>query len=265
MNSACWSTNFSMSQGHATRSTRGCSRVIHFIGCRLRPVYPPTRSGSIPGSPAAAVDDLRRGALANDLQRRRRPVVRRLVPDGDRPDGRVLRRNAERLAEAGLIEDPEEHRAEPGVDGGLQDEERGHPDVDVPVRHRPPLLVTIDPAFVGEAVARQVVARVREADDDRRRVEHARPAELRASRGCHRRVPVALRLLLSVEDEERPALAEPRRWRALRVRDDPLEHLWIDRPVLERAHHLPLADDILEFHTPTMYEWRSQGASRSSK
>src|SRR5882762_7408031 len=31
MNSACLSTNFSISQGHATRSTRGCSRVIHFI------------------------------------------------------------------------------------------------------------------------------------------------------------------------------------------------------------------------------------------
>src|SRR2546426_880749 len=31
MNSACLSTNFSISQGHATRSTLGCSRVIHFI------------------------------------------------------------------------------------------------------------------------------------------------------------------------------------------------------------------------------------------
>src|SRR5205814_10128950 len=30
MNSASLSTNFSMSHGHATRSTRGCSRVIHF-------------------------------------------------------------------------------------------------------------------------------------------------------------------------------------------------------------------------------------------
>src|SRR5436190_9161677 len=31
MNSADLSTNFSMSHGHATRSTRGCSRVIHFM------------------------------------------------------------------------------------------------------------------------------------------------------------------------------------------------------------------------------------------
>src|SRR5436190_16319970 len=31
MNSASLSTNFSMSHGHATRSTRGCSRVIHFM------------------------------------------------------------------------------------------------------------------------------------------------------------------------------------------------------------------------------------------
>src|SRR6266571_9265454 len=33
MNSACLSTKRSMSQGQATRSTRGCSRVIHFILC----------------------------------------------------------------------------------------------------------------------------------------------------------------------------------------------------------------------------------------
>src|SRR5437763_12005867 len=48
MNSACLSMNFSMSHGHATRSTRGCSRVIHFIDCLRGPVYRPTREGSIP-------------------------------------------------------------------------------------------------------------------------------------------------------------------------------------------------------------------------
>src|SRR5881296_3733860 len=31
MNSACLSTNLSISQGQATLSTRGCSRVIHFM------------------------------------------------------------------------------------------------------------------------------------------------------------------------------------------------------------------------------------------
>src|SRR5437773_9909456 len=31
MNSACLSTNLSISHGHATLSTRGCSRVIHFM------------------------------------------------------------------------------------------------------------------------------------------------------------------------------------------------------------------------------------------
>src|SRR5213594_4925658 len=36
MNSACLSTNRSMSQGQATRSTRGCSRVIHFIAVLQR-------------------------------------------------------------------------------------------------------------------------------------------------------------------------------------------------------------------------------------
>src|SRR5438093_11524832 len=41
MNSACLSTNFSMSHGHATRSTRGCSRVIHFM-----PLYLSSRAQS---------------------------------------------------------------------------------------------------------------------------------------------------------------------------------------------------------------------------
>src|SRR5258706_7427531 len=42
-NSADLSTNFSMSHGQATRSTRGCSRVIHFIVS-----YPPGRNDGAP-------------------------------------------------------------------------------------------------------------------------------------------------------------------------------------------------------------------------
>src|SRR6266511_3037733 len=43
MNSACLSTNFSTSQGQATRSTRGCSRVIHFISFLLEFLRTPHR------------------------------------------------------------------------------------------------------------------------------------------------------------------------------------------------------------------------------
>src|SRR2546428_9869155 len=45
MNSACLSTNLSISHGQATLSTRGCSRVIHFIV--VLPKTPAAAIGSI--------------------------------------------------------------------------------------------------------------------------------------------------------------------------------------------------------------------------
>src|SRR2546427_6318752 len=45
MNSACLSTNLSISHGQATLSTRGCSRVIHFIV--VLPKAPAAAIGSI--------------------------------------------------------------------------------------------------------------------------------------------------------------------------------------------------------------------------
>src|SRR2546428_13050624 len=53
MNSACLSTNRSMSQGQATRSTRGCSRVIHFIAVLQRRL-PVGSIAGVPGRPATA-------------------------------------------------------------------------------------------------------------------------------------------------------------------------------------------------------------------
>src|SRR2546422_8913525 len=50
MNSACLSTNLSISHGQATLSTRGCSRVIHFIVV-------------LPKTPAAAI-----GSIAEETQ-----------------------------------------------------------------------------------------------------------------------------------------------------------------------------------------------------
>src|SRR5258708_9278269 len=129
MNSASLSTNFSMSHGHATRSTRGCSRVIHFI--------------VFSSSPVTAVYDLGCGTLPDDLQRRRWAVGGSLVPDRDRADCGVLLRHAERLPELGLIADPEEHGTQPRVDRRLQNEQCGHPDVAIPVRDRPPLLIPL--------------------------------------------------------------------------------------------------------------------------
>src|SRR2546425_1386659 len=45
MNSACLSTNLPISHGHATLSTRGCSRVIHFMV--VLPKTPAAAIGSI--------------------------------------------------------------------------------------------------------------------------------------------------------------------------------------------------------------------------
>src|SRR5437667_7241276 len=53
MNSACLSTNRSMSQGQATRSTRGCSRVIHFIAVLQRRL-PIGSIADVPERPATA-------------------------------------------------------------------------------------------------------------------------------------------------------------------------------------------------------------------
>src|SRR2546425_10746430 len=53
MNSACLSTNRSMSQGQATRSTRGCSRVIHFIAV-LQRRSPVGSIAEVPQRPATA-------------------------------------------------------------------------------------------------------------------------------------------------------------------------------------------------------------------
>src|SRR5437763_12123577 len=106
MNSACLSTNFSISHGQATRSTLGCSRVIHFI--------------VFSSSPLTAVHDLGCRTPSDVLQRRRRTVDGRLVTDRDRADGGVLLGHAERFPKAGLVGHAEEHRPEPRIDGGLK-------------------------------------------------------------------------------------------------------------------------------------------------
>src|SRR5438552_2365080 len=108
MNSAFWSTNFSMSQGQATRSTLGCSRVIHFI--------------VFSSSPLTAVYDVGCRTPSDILQRRGRAVDRRLVTDRDRTHSGVLLGHAERFPEAGLVGHAEEDGPEPCVDGGLQDQ-----------------------------------------------------------------------------------------------------------------------------------------------
>ena len=76
-----------------------------------------------------------------------------VVADRDRTDRLVVVRHPERGPEPRhrLRHDPEVHRAEPLVDRGLQDQQRRHPGVDVPERHRPPRLVPVGPALVRPA------------------------------------------------------------------------------------------------------------------
>src|SRR5438876_772179 len=96
------------------------------------------------GKPIA---DIRRRAVPAS-QRWRRAVLRFCVPDGDHADRGVLVRDAERCAQLRLIEHTEEDRAQARVDSGEENEQRGHPGVDVPVRHRPMALAHVGPALV---------------------------------------------------------------------------------------------------------------------
>src|SRR5205823_11631685 len=135
----------------------------------------------------------------------------------------------------------------------MEDVERRHAGIDVPVRHRPAFLVAIGPALVGQGVTLEIPRLVRKTHDEHRRREHVGPAELAATGLGPERVPVALRLVATFEHEERPALAESRGWRPLRVREHALDDRVFDRTSLEAADHLPFAQDVLELHQALRY------------
>ncbi len=198
-------------------------------------------------SPASAVHDALRRPVAA-AQRRRGAIVTLRMAERDCADRRDVIRHAEGGAETPMVGDAEEQRAETRIDRTEEDEHRGHRGVDVPVRHRPALLVHVGPALVRLGVAVQVHLLLREADDDRWRAEEVRPAERGAPLRRPARVPEPRGLLGALEDEERPTLAEAGRGRALRVGQDLIEDRLCYRPVLEAADHAALADDVLEFH-----------------
>ena len=183
------------------------------------------------------------------LERRRRRIVRSGVAHGDRADRRQLGWDAERFAQRGdlLGRDAEEQRPQARVDGGQQDQHRGHARVDVPVRRRPVRFGPVRPAFIRFGVALQVGGLVRQAHDQQRRLEQVLPAEC-IGVGRADRVPVRLRLLGAFEHQKRPALAEARGRRALRVAQDALDDVGRQWPRLEAAHHAPLAHDVLKLH-----------------
>src|SRR4051794_14096416 len=213
-------------------------------------------TGRVNQSPPAAVHDLVDPPPAAP-QRRRPPVLRPRVADGDAADRHVLRRHPERLPEGrdpvGL--DPEEARRQALVDGGEQHQQRGHPGVDVPVRHRPAGLVAVGGPLVRLGVAVEVGLLVRQRDDQQRRPAH--PPEpvvpgrglLRGGRGLPEQVPLLRRL----QHQERPALAEAGRGCPDGVLEQPLADLGRDRPVgVVVADHVPLADHVAELHGPTL-------------
>src|SRR5207247_9915588 len=67
MNSACLSTNLSISQGQATLSTRGCSRVIHFMVLLPKTLLLPSVASQKGDS---GLSHLRRGRAARGGHRR---------------------------------------------------------------------------------------------------------------------------------------------------------------------------------------------------
>src|SRR5436309_60008 len=73
------------------------------------------------------------------------------MTDRDRTDGGVVLGDAERRAQLRLIEHAEENGAEPRIDGGEQDVERGHARVYVPIRDRPALLTAVGHPLSGMA------------------------------------------------------------------------------------------------------------------
>src|SRR5207245_4518509 len=120
------------------------------------------------------------------------------------------------------------------------------------------------PAFVRVGLPSSVRFLLAAAGDEHGRVAHVRPAELRAPRLGPQRVPVARGLGLPLEHEERPALAKPGRRRLLRVREDAVHELPGDRPVLEAADHLALANRLLELHQTLRYVPRSRRSNPAS-
>ncbi len=106
-----------------------------------------------------------------------------IAPTGSKASGIA---NSARTAAHLVRRDAEEAGAEPLVDGGLQDQQRGHRGVHVPERHRPAGLVAVGPALVGLGVAPQVGGLARARHDHDRRAHHAaQPA--RPGRRCRRR------------------------------------------------------------------------------
>jgi len=80
------------------------------------------------------------------------------VADGDGADRLVVIGDAERRTERAdrFRHDAEVQRGQALVDHGEQDQQRGHPGVDVPERHRPAVLGPVGPALVRLGVAVQV-------------------------------------------------------------------------------------------------------------
>lgn len=80
------------------------------------------------------------------------------MTDGDRADGCVIFGDAEGGAElsSAFRWDTEETGPESFVDGNLQDQQRGHSGINVPVGHGPTFFVLIRPALIRFGVAFQI-------------------------------------------------------------------------------------------------------------
>ena len=114
----------------AARPARGLLAPGHRRGGPLG------RGRSLPGSPAAVVDDLvPRTAAGAQVAR----CGFGAVADGDGADRLVVIGDAERRTERAdrFRHDAEVQRGQALVDHGEQDQQRGHPGIDVPERHRP--------------------------------------------------------------------------------------------------------------------------------
>ena len=143
---------------------------------------------------------------------------------------------------------PKKQAPEALVDGRLEHQQRGHAGVDVPVGHRPAVLVAVGPALVGRGVAVEVGVLAGERDDHHGRGAHpVEPGVVGVGVGAGR-LPEQRDVLGGVEHEERPPLGEAGVGRPLRVGEHPVDDGRVDRLVGVAADHPATTYDLAELH-----------------
>jgi hypothetical protein len=141
---------------------------------------------------------------------------------------------------------PKETRAEPGIHGGQQHQQRREPGVDVPVGGGPPGIGPVGKARVRLGIAIEVGVLVRMPDDEQRGV-HVGGEPVLGMIGRADRFAEPGHVGGGVEHQETPPLREARRRRPQAVAHDPVKYLGGHWPAhVIAADHTPPSDNVVE-------------------